>query len=96
MSSVVVTFAALEQAAADIRALNARLADMQSGLKRDISPVTESWSGDAREGYLVQQASWDQNAQGLQDALNGIADGLMRAADAYRQTEASNAKMWQQ
>ncbi|MGW1992320.1 WXG100 family type VII secretion target [Embleya sp. NPDC001921] len=94
MSQVVVTFAALEQAAADIRALNARLADMQSSLKRDIAPVTESWSGDAREGYLVQQASWDRNARGLQEALNGIADGLTRAADAYRRTEASNARMW--
>jgi early secretory antigenic target protein ESAT-6 len=94
MSQVVVTFAALEQAAADIRALDARLADMQSGLKRDIAPVTESWSGDAREGYLVQQASWDRNAQGLREALNGIADGLTRAADAYRRTEAANAGMW--
>jgi len=95
MSQVVVTFAALEQAAADIRALNARLADMQAQLGRDIAPVTESWSGDAREGYLLEKGRWDSNAKGLTEALEAIATGLMGAADAYRTTEQSNAKMWQ-
>jgi len=94
MSQVVVTFAALEQAAADVRGLNSRLDQMLTDLKRQIAPVAETWSGDAKDGYNVQQQAWNSNAEGLKQALEGIAAGLASAADAYRQTEASNAKMW--
>lgn len=91
---VLVTFAALAEAAQTIQStynnLNQKLNDLQSQLR----PVVSTWSGAASENYQVQQQKWDQAQQDLNTVLQAIGKAVEAAHDAYTQTETANAKAW--
>ena len=91
---VLVTFAALAEAAQTIQStynnLNTKLTDLQSQLK----PVVSTWTGSASENYQVQQQKWDQAQQDLNTVLQAIGKTVEAAHDAYTTTEQSNAQAW--
>lgn len=94
MAEVMVTFAALAEAAQAIQRtsnnLNTKLAD----LKSELGPVVATWTGTASENYQVQQQKWDQAQQDLNQVLMAISKAVEAAHDAYTQTETANAKSW--
>ena len=92
---LVVNFAALQQASADIqRALNTL--DSQLGqLERDAAPLVASWSGDAREAYLVRQTRWRSASQDLQAMLRDIKVALDDSSADYLNTEKRNVNLFQ-
>jgi WXG100 family type VII secretion target len=91
---VLVTFAALAEAAQTIQStynnLNTKLSDLQSQLK----PVVSTWTGSASENYQVQQQKWDQAQTDLNTVLQAIGKAVEAAHDAYTTTEQSNAQAW--
>jgi WXG100 family type VII secretion target len=92
---VLVTFAALAEAAQQIQStynnLNTKLNDLESQLR----PVVASWTGKASEDYQVQQQKWNSAQTDLNNVLQAIGKTVEAAHDAYTQTESTNANAWQ-
>lgn len=96
MSDVlVVNFAALQQASADIQsALNA-LTGQIAELERDAAPLVATWDGAAREAYDVRQARWRGAADDLSRILRDIKVALDESATDYHHTEQRNTGLFQ-
>lgn len=92
---LVVDFAALQQASADIqKALNTL--DSQLGqLERDAAPLIASWEGEARQAYEQRQARWRAASRDLQAMLREIKVALDDSAADYLATEKRNAGLFQ-
>ncbi|MFG1954199.1 WXG100 family type VII secretion target [Micromonospora sp. NPDC048830] len=92
---LVVNFAALQQASADIqRALNTL--DTQLGqLERDAAPLVTSWDGEARQAYEQRQARWRSASQDLQTMLRDIKVAVDDSASDYLDTEKRNVNLFQ-
>ncbi|GIJ75960.1 WXG100 family type VII secretion target [Micromonospora phaseoli] len=92
---LVVNFAALQQASADIqRALNTL--DAQLGqLESDAAPLVASWSGAARQAYEQRQTRWRTVSQDLQAMLRDIKLAVDESASDYLDTEKRNAGLFQ-
>ena len=92
---VLVTFAALAEAAQQIQStynnLNTKLNDLESQLR----PVVATWTGKASEDYQVQQQKWNSAQSDLNNVLQAIGKAVEAAHDAYTQTESANATAWQ-
>jgi WXG100 family type VII secretion target len=92
---VLVTFAALAEAAQQIQStynnLNTKLTDLESQLK----PVVSTWTGNASQNYQVQQQKWNAAQTDLNTVLQAIGKALEAAHDAYTTTETSNTTAWQ-
>ncbi len=92
---LVVNFAALQQASADIQgALNA-LTSQIAELERDAAPLVATWDGAAREAYDVRQARWRAAADDLSRILRDIKVALDDSAVDYQQTEHRNTGLFQ-
>jgi 6 kDa early secretory antigenic target len=92
---LVVNFAALQQASADIQgALNA-LTSQIAELERDAAPLVATWDGAAREAYDVRQARWRAAADDLSRILRDIKVALDDSAADYQQTEHRNTSLFQ-
>ncbi|MFV2101958.1 WXG100 family type VII secretion target [Micromonospora sp. LOL_024] len=92
---LVVNFAALQQASADIqRALNTL--DAQLGqLESDAAPLVASWSGAAQQAYEQRQARWRTASEDLQRMLRDIKLAVDESASDYLDTEKRNAGLFQ-
>lgn len=91
---VLVTFAALAEAAQQIQStynnLNTKLTDLENTLK----PVVSTWTGNASENYQVQQQKWNQAQTDLNTVLQAIGKAVEAAHDAYTSTETANSQAW--
>lgn len=92
---LVVNFAALQQASADIqRALNTL--DAQLGqLERDAAPLVASWSGEAQQAYEQRQAKWRTASHDLKAMLRDIKLAVDDSAADYLSTEKRNTTLFQ-
>ncbi|MER5456734.1 MULTISPECIES: WXG100 family type VII secretion target [unclassified Micromonospora] len=92
---LVVNFAALQQASADIqRALNT-LESQLGQLEQDAAPLVASWSGEAQQAYEQRQARWRNASQDLQTMLRDIKVAVDESATDYLDTEKRNAGLFQ-
>ena len=93
--TLIVNFAALQQASTDIQsALNA-LASQLAELERDTAPLVATWDGAAREAYDVRQARWRGAADDLSRILRDIKVALDESATDYHHTEQRNIGLFQ-
>ncbi|MEU8926031.1 WXG100 family type VII secretion target [Kitasatospora sp. NPDC048545] len=92
---ILVNFETVHNAAEEVKASAGRIEQLLSDLKTDVTRIAQSWQGKAQEGYNIQQAKWDSSANDLHTACMQIAASLENAAQSYRTTEDSNAKLWQ-
>ncbi|MET7747464.1 WXG100 family type VII secretion target [Micromonospora sp. NPDC005367] len=92
---LVVNFAALQQASADIqKALNTL--DSQLGqLERDAAPLVSGWTGEAQQAYEQRQARWRSASQDLQAMLRDIKLAVDDSATDYLDTEKKNVGLFQ-
>ncbi|MFJ8628750.1 WXG100 family type VII secretion target [Kitasatospora sp. NPDC093550] len=91
---ILVNFETVHHAAEEVKASAARIEQMLSDLKKDVTRIAHSWQGKAQEGYKVQQAKWDSAANDLHTTCTQIATSLENAAQSYRTTENKNAQLW--
>ena len=92
---LVVNFAALSQASADIKkALGKLQADLDE-LERVAAPLVQSWDGPAKEAYAVRQKTWQNAADDLTRILRGIEGALAESAGDYASTEKRATSLFQ-
>ncbi len=90
--TMLVTYAALDDAARAIRTQANRLDQSLEAIKTKISAVSELWAGDAREAYNTAQAQWDREAQAIHTSLLQISRAVQNAAPAYREGDRKAAQ----
>jgi 6 kDa early secretory antigenic target len=91
---LVVNFAALEQASADIAHAMAELDTQLGQLERDAAPLVATWSGDAKAAYDARQAKWRAASVDLANLLRDIKIALDESAADYLATEHANARLF--
>ncbi|GAA4438307.1 WXG100 family type VII secretion target [Phytohabitans houttuyneae] len=84
---LVVNFAALHQASADIQRALGHLDAHLGQLERDAAPLVASWEGAAREAYDARQATWRRASGDLQAILREIKVAVDESAADYHDTE---------
>ncbi|GAA2345569.1 WXG100 family type VII secretion target [Dactylosporangium salmoneum] len=87
---IVVEFAALNQAAADI---SSALASMQSELdtvNSTVQPLVATWQSDAQEAFQQRKAEWTNAANDLHQLLNGIKSAVTKSAEIMQAREKAN------
>jgi WXG100 family type VII secretion target len=92
---LVVNFAALQQASADIQSALSALETQLGQLERDAAPLVVSWDGAARQAYDTRQARWRQAADDLSRILRDIKRALDESAVDYQNTEKRNTNLFQ-
>lgn len=92
---LVVNFAALQQASADIQKALNTLDSQLDQLERDAAPLVASWDGEARQAYEERQARWRAASRDLQTMLREIKVALDESATDYLETEKKNASLFQ-
>jgi early secretory antigenic target protein ESAT-6 len=96
MSEVlVVNFAALQQASADIQGALGALETQLGQLERDAAPLVATWDGPAREAYDARQATWRSAAEDLSRMLRDNRIALEDSASDYLHTERRNTGLFQ-
>jgi early secretory antigenic target protein ESAT-6 len=93
---MLVTFAAVENAAADADAVAGQIDQQLDDLKAYLGPLVASWAGQASSDYQALQARWDSSAAELNDVLRDIASALRTAHANYVTAENVNASLWAQ
>src|SRR5262245_23607807 len=91
---LVVNFAALEQASADIHNALNQMESQLSQLEADAAPLVATWSGEAKASYDVRQAKWRQAAADLASMLRDIKIAVDESAADYLSTERRNANLF--
>jgi early secretory antigenic target protein ESAT-6 len=84
---LVVNFAALHQASADIQKALGKVESELGQLERDAAPLVASWSGEASSAYLARQTKWRNAATDLSNILRDIKAALDESAGDYMSTE---------
>jgi early secretory antigenic target protein ESAT-6 len=92
---LVVNFAALQKASADIQNALNTLDSQLAQLERDAAPLVAGWDGEARQAYDARQARWQQAASDLAAILRDIKRALDDSALDYQQTERRNTGLFQ-
>jgi 6 kDa early secretory antigenic target len=96
MSDVlVVNFAALQQASADIQSALGALTNQLADLERDAAPLVATWDGAAREAYDVRQARWRNAAEDLSRILRDVKVAVDESAADYHHTERRNTGLFE-
>jgi early secretory antigenic target protein ESAT-6 len=92
---LVVNFAALEQARADINKALSRLESELEQLERDAAPLMSSWEGVAKAAYAARQTKWRNAARELSTTLRNIEAALDASTRDYLTTEKRAANLFQ-
>jgi early secretory antigenic target protein ESAT-6 len=91
---VKVHFAELQNAASSISSSAQQVQQQLDDLKAQVSKVTASYEGAAKEAYDEKQRAWDAAAADLQAVLSSIGIAVRDAAEAYQSAEQSNVSRW--
>lgn len=89
-----VTFAAIEDAAAQAGTTNRVIQALLEDLYSRLSPMVATWSGEAAEGFQYQHRIWSQAVEDLNTVLGHISTLLLDTHDSYDAAETSVADLW--
>jgi WXG100 family type VII secretion target len=92
--NMVVDFAAMHQAAADIQAAINKLTSDLEQLDADAKPLVSTWTGDAQQAYFQRQATWTTAANDLSQMLRNIQKALVDSTSDYQSTETTNTNLF--
>lgn len=92
---LVVDFAAMQQAAADIQSAINKLTSDLDQLNSDAQPLVSTWSGDAQQAYFQRQTMWTNAANDLTQLLRDIQRALVDSTNDYQATEKANTNLFQ-
>ena len=74
--SIALSFTALQSAESQLSGNLSTLRSRLAQLEAELTPLVQSWSGDAQVAYLVQKRQWEQAADDLAMMLGAIVTGL--------------------
>jgi WXG100 family type VII secretion target len=92
---LVVNFAAMQKASADIQTALNTLTSQLAQVERDAGPLVAAWDGDARGAYDIRQAKWQRASADLSDILRDIKRALDDSTADYQHTEKRNTSLFQ-
>jgi early secretory antigenic target protein ESAT-6 len=92
--SVRVSYGSLAEGSAGIRAAYAALEAELQNLEQQLRPMLDSWSGEAREAYFVQQRKWEEASHSMAEILNHMGRAVEQAHDNYQTAENANRDLW--
>jgi len=84
---LLVNFAALQQASADIQKAVSTLTSQLDQLERDAGPLVQTWRGEAQEAYAARQQKWRSASLDLQSILQNIKSAVDHSTEDYISTE---------
>jgi early secretory antigenic target protein ESAT-6 len=91
---ILVTFAAVNEAAMDADSVASQIAQQLADLKAYLAPLVGSWSGEASSDFQVLQAKWDASANDLNQVLRQLSQALRLAGEQYQAAEKANSSVW--
>jgi 6 kDa early secretory antigenic target len=91
---LVVDFAAMHQAAADIQSAINKLTSDLDQLNSDAQPLVSTWSGAAQQAYHQRQQTWTNAANDLSQMLRDIQKALVDSTADYNTTENTNTNLF--
>ncbi|WP_158881231.1 WXG100 family type VII secretion target [Amycolatopsis anabasis] len=91
--AIKVQYEVIHQAASDCTSTLNFLKESFGDLKKQLTPLTETWTGSAKTEYENLQREWDKGFEELTQLLNQIAVALPQIADGYQQTEGDVTKL---
>lgn len=91
---MLVTFAAINEAATDTDSIASQIAQQLSDLKAFLAPLVATWSGQASSDFQALQAKWDTSAGDLNQVLRQMSQALRAAGEQYQATESANSSIW--
>lgn len=92
---IVVSFAAVEEAGANITTTFHKMTQELDDLKARLAPLAEAYQGQARDAWNAVQTDWNKNQDELNQVLSSIGTAVSQAAQDYQQTEGGVTRMWQ-
>jgi WXG100 family type VII secretion target len=87
---ILVTFAALDEGAADADTIAAKIDQQLTDLRGYVQALVSTWSGQAASNYHTLQTQWETSANDLNAVLRQISQALRVAAENYQVTENTN------
>ncbi|RSN27808.1 WXG100 family type VII secretion target [Amycolatopsis sp. WAC 04169] len=87
MGEMKVDYATIHAAADDCKNTGGELESLFGQLKSDLSPLVNTWDGDAKVAYMAAQQEWDNKFEELKQLLAQVAGVLPQLADGYQATE---------
>jgi len=90
MGEIVVNFAALSQASADITKALTGMHGELSGLEQGIKPLLAQWDGDAKAEYEQRQREWTSASNDLARLLKDIQIAVDKSAEIMLARERTN------
>jgi WXG100 family type VII secretion target len=94
VSRILVTFGAIDTAAADTDAIAGHIDATLEQLEGYLAPMKQHWQGAASTDYQALQSRWDRSADDLNLVLRQIAIALRTANENYTGTESYGVSMW--
>ncbi|GAB2629911.1 hypothetical protein GCM10027168_71910 [Streptomyces capparidis] len=87
MSELKVTYASLDQAAADIRSAASDLRRQLDDLLGRVQRVAATWEGDTYQAFQATAREWSKRAEHIQTTLNDVATRVQSASGSYSATD---------
>ncbi len=94
MGEMMVQFAGMQAAVADMERSITRLQTAIDALEGDLRPLVATWTGEASLFYQDRQRTWDAAFAELRGVLVTARRTVAGAAENYQRTEAANAALW--
>lgn len=94
MDTVEVNFEGLQSGGDGINGVYRSLVGTLENLESQLSPMLNTWSGDAKAAYFAQKKQWDEAAQALGTILAQIGQAVHGAHDNYHSAEKNNQGLW--
>ncbi len=80
----------MEVAAGHVFEVNEAIQAQLASLLQRLDPLMASWQGGAAMSFHALKERWHQNATTLNQALRGIAEGLVQSRRTYQSSEEAN------
>ncbi|HEV7464720.1 MAG TPA: WXG100 family type VII secretion target [Candidatus Dormibacteraeota bacterium] len=93
-SEILVTYGALEEAAADIDRVADQIHQQLTDLRAYVAPLTATWEGVDAAAWGARQQRWDTSSVDLNVILKQIATWLRTQGQNYWHAEHTNARMF--
>lgn len=89
-----VEFAAVEAAGAQIKGTSQKMDGELDTLRSQLAPLSEAYTGAAKEAWFQVQQSWNDAQNELNQVLAQIGAATTQAASDYQETESGVTRLW--
>jgi WXG100 family type VII secretion target len=87
-----VVHSGLDDAAADLAGIVARIDARLGRLDQDLAPLRQAWVGDAQQAYVVAKRRWDGAVAEMRDLLQQASRQVTQSNSSYRTADARGAR----